>query len=63
MQYLMLVYANESGFLNLTPEQQAAGVQAYGQFTQEMKDNGKLLQHNRGVFHKHRIGEFGLRRQ
>jgi hypothetical protein len=47
MQYLMLLYSNESGFTSMTPEQQKAGVEEYRRFTQEIKDSGKLLGSNR----------------
>src|SRR5579864_4090640 len=47
MQYLMLVYAAESGWATMTPEQQAAGAEQYARFTQEIKDGGKLLGSNR----------------
>ena len=47
MQYLLLLNAAESGFNNLTPEQQAAGYQAYAQFTQDLKNNGKWVGSNR----------------
>lgn len=47
MQYLLLLNAAESGFDNLTPEQQAAGYQAYAQFTQELKNSGKWVASNR----------------
>lgn len=47
MQYLLILYAAESGFNNLTPEQQAAGYQAYAQFSQEIKNSGKWVGSNR----------------
>lgn len=47
MQYLLLVYGSESAFANMTPEQQAAGVEAYGQFTQDIKQSGKWIGSNR----------------
>ena len=47
MQYLMLVYAAESGWTSMTPEQQAAGAEQYARFSQEIKDGGKLLGSNR----------------
>lgn len=47
MQYLMLVYAAESGWATMTPEQQAAGAEQYARFTQEIKESGKLLGSNR----------------
>lgn len=47
MQYLMLVYGQESGWTSMTPEQQAAGVEQYARFGQELKDSGKLLGSNR----------------
>jgi hypothetical protein len=47
MQYLMLLYAAESGFNSLTPEQQKAGVEQYFRFTEEIKHNGKWVGSNR----------------
>jgi hypothetical protein len=47
MQYLMLLYAAESSFNSLTPEQQKAGVEQYFRFTEEIKHNGKWVGSNR----------------
>lgn len=47
MQYLLLVYASEGTFMNLTPEQQAAGAAEYGRFTEEIKGSGKWVGSNR----------------
>jgi hypothetical protein len=47
MQYLMLLYASESTFNTLTPEQQKAGVEQYSRFTEEIKHNGKWVNSNR----------------
>jgi hypothetical protein len=47
MQYLMLLYASESTFTSLTPEQQKAGAEEYYRYTQEIKDSGKWVGSNR----------------
>jgi hypothetical protein len=47
MQYLMLLYAAESSWGSLTPEQQKAGVEQYFRFTEEIKQNGKWVGSNR----------------
>jgi len=47
MKYLLLIYAAESGFMSMTPEQQAAGGEAYNRFTQEIKEGGKWIGSNR----------------
>jgi hypothetical protein len=47
MKYLLLIYAAESGFVNMTPEQQAAGAEQYNRFTQEIKETGKWVGSNR----------------
>jgi len=47
MKYLLLVYAAEAGFMNMTPEQQAAGAEAYNRFTQDIKESGKWVGSNR----------------
>lgn len=47
MQYLLLLYASEATFMNMTPEQQAAGAAEYGRFTEEIKEAGKWVGSNR----------------
>jgi len=47
MKYLLLVYGQESDWANLTPEQNAAMMQEYGQFAQEITQKGKNLGSNR----------------
>jgi hypothetical protein len=47
MQYLLLVYASEATFMNMTPEQQTAGAAEYGRFTEEIKEGGKWVGSNR----------------
>lgn len=47
MQYLMLLYAAESGFQQMTPEQQAAGAAEYMKFTEQIKGSGKWVGSNR----------------
>lgn len=47
MQYLLLLYASESGFTSMTPEEQAAGAAEYSRFTDELKQSGKWVGSNR----------------
>jgi len=47
MQYLLLLYASEAGFMNMTPEQQAAGGAEYFRYTNELKKGGKWVGSNR----------------
>ena len=47
MQYLLLLYANESGFDSLTPEQQQQGYAAYVAYTEALKKAGALAGSNR----------------
>jgi len=47
MHYLLLLYAAESGFANMTSEQQAAGGAEYFRFTEEIKESGKWVGSNR----------------
>jgi hypothetical protein len=46
MQYLMLIYDQEADWAKLTPAQQGAMFQEYGQFTQEIMQKGKLVGSN-----------------
>ena len=47
MQYLLLLYANESGWQNLTRAQQEQGMAAYMAYTQALKKEGVLVGSNR----------------
>ena len=47
MQYLLTLYADESGWANLTPEQQKQGVAAYGAYTQALQAAGVYVGSNR----------------
>lgn len=43
MRYLALIYGNEAASLNATQEEQAAVMQAYYAFTQEIEESGAML--------------------
>ena len=47
MQYLLTLYADESGWAKMTPEQQQQGVAAYGAYTQALSAAGILKSSNR----------------
>ena len=47
MQYLLLLYSNESGWATLTPEQQQQGVAAYMAYTEALKAADALKGSNR----------------
>jgi hypothetical protein len=47
MQYLMMIYVQETGWNNLTAEQQAAGTKAYDDFTNEIKAKKNYVGGNR----------------
>jgi len=47
MQYLLLLYANESDWDKLTPAQQEQGVAAYEAYRQALKEAGALVGANR----------------
>lgn len=47
MQYLLAIYSNESGFQNLTPEQQKQGLAAYMAYTEALKQAGAFKGSNR----------------
>lgn len=47
MQYLLTLYADESGWDAMTPEQQQQGVAAYGAYTEALKQAGVLVGSNR----------------
>lgn len=47
MQYLLTLYADESQFAKMTPEQQQQGLAAYMAYTQALKDAGVYVGSNR----------------
>jgi hypothetical protein len=47
MQYMLLIYADPSGFANLTPEQQKQGMAAYTAYTEALTKAGALVGSNR----------------
>ena len=47
MQYMLLVYADESGWSQLTPEQQKQGMAAYTAYTEALRKAGALLRSDR----------------
>ncbi len=47
MQYMMLVYSNEKGWSQLTPEQQKQGMAAYMAYDEALRNAGALLGSNR----------------
>jgi len=47
MQYLLTLYADESGWTKMTPEQQQQGVAAYFAYTQALQAAGVLKSSNR----------------
>jgi hypothetical protein len=47
MQYLLTLYADESGFTRMTPEQQQQGMAAYAAYTQALQAAGVLVGRNR----------------
>jgi hypothetical protein len=47
MQYLLMLYASESGWNQLTPQQQEQGVAAYGAYTEALKKAGVYVGSNR----------------
>jgi hypothetical protein len=47
MQYLLLLYADEAGWGNLTPAEQEQGVAAYGAYTAALTKAGILRGSNR----------------
>ena|SRR5690349_5617859 len=47
MQYLLMLYANEAGWSNLTKEQQQQGVAAYASYTEALKKAGAHVSSNR----------------
>lgn len=47
MQYLLTLYADESGWNNMTPEQQQQGVGAYAAYGKALQEAGVLKGSNR----------------
>jgi hypothetical protein len=47
MQYLLSLYSDESGWNNMTPEQQKQGVAAYAAYTEALKNAGVYVGSNR----------------
>jgi hypothetical protein len=47
MQYLLVLYSNESGWSNMTPAEQEQGMGAYTAFTEALKKAGALAGSNR----------------
>lgn len=47
MQYLLMLYADESAFQNMTREQQEKGMAAYFAYTQALQEAGALRGSNR----------------
>jgi hypothetical protein len=47
MQYLLMLYSNESGWSQMTPTQQQEAVAAYGAYTQALKTAGVMVGSNR----------------
>jgi hypothetical protein len=47
MQYLLTLYADESGWDQMTPQQQQQGVAAYAAYTEALKSAGALISSNR----------------
>lgn len=47
MQYLLTLYADESGWDQMTPEQQRQGMAAYGAYTEALQSAGVLVNSNR----------------
>jgi len=47
MQYLLILYAEEAGFMKMTPEQQQQGAAAYAAYTAALKEAGAYVGSNR----------------
>lgn len=47
MQYLLTLYADESGWNQMTPAQQQQGVAAYAAYTEALRSAGALIGSNR----------------
>jgi hypothetical protein len=47
MQYMLMIYASEAGWANLTPAEQQQGVAAYSAYSEALKKAGVLAGSNR----------------
>jgi hypothetical protein len=47
MQYLLMLHAEEAGFMNMTPAQQQQGMAAYMAYTEALKEAGVFTGSNR----------------
>jgi hypothetical protein len=47
MQYLLTLYADETGWSHMTPEQQQQGVAAYAAYTEALRSASALVNSNR----------------
>jgi hypothetical protein len=47
MQYLLMLYAQESGWVNMTKEQQEQGMAAYAAYGEQLRNAGVLKGSNR----------------
>jgi hypothetical protein len=47
MQYLLTLYSDETGWANMTPEQQKQGLAAYMAYSEALKSAGVLVNSNR----------------
>ena len=47
MQYMLMIFANESGWTRMTPSEQQHGMAAYLAFTEALKKSGALVSSNR----------------
>ena len=47
MQYLLMLYADENGWSQMTPAEQEQGVAAYNAYTQALRTAGALVGSNR----------------
>lgn len=47
MQYMLMIYASEGGWSNLTPAEQQQGVAAYGAYSEALKKAGVYVGSNR----------------
>ena len=47
MQYMLMIFANESGWTRMTPSEQQQGMAAYLAFTEALKKSGALVSSHR----------------
>jgi hypothetical protein len=43
MQYMLLIYGDQNGWETLSEEERGQMMQAYGSFTQELRDSGSMV--------------------